>query len=67
LPLGKHFHVITSIFNVFFMRVEKGNVKPVRYGIADEQLDELDSFGVKVFEEFTWKHMLDFLSESVYF
>ena len=30
LPLGKHFHVITSIFNVFFMRIAKGNVKPVR-------------------------------------
>ena len=62
LPLGKHFHVITSLFNVFFMRVEKGNVKPVRYGIPDEQLDDLDSFGVKVFEDFTWKHMLDFYS-----
>ncbi len=62
LPLGKHFHVITSIFNVFFMRVEKGNVKPVRYGITDEQLDDLDSFGVKVFEDFTWKHILDFYS-----
>jgi Fe-S oxidoreductase len=62
LPLGKHFHVITSIFNVFFMRLEKGNVKPVRYGISDEQLDDLDSFGVKVFEDFTWKHMLDFYS-----
>ncbi len=62
LPLGKHFHVITSLFNVFFMRVEKGNVKPVRYGISDEQLDDLDSFGVKVFEDFTWKHMLDFYS-----
>jgi Fe-S oxidoreductase len=60
LPLGKHFHVITSIFNVFFMRLEKGNVKPVRYGISDEQLDGLDSFGVKVFEDFTWKHILDF-------
>jgi Fe-S oxidoreductase len=60
LPLGKHFHVITSIFNVFFMRIEKGNVKPVRYGISDEQLDGLDSFGVKVFEDFTWKHILDF-------
>ncbi|MGZ5473993.1 MAG: (Fe-S)-binding protein, partial [Thermoanaerobaculia bacterium] len=33
LPFGKHFHVITSLFNVFFMRVEKGNVKPVVYGI----------------------------------
>lgn len=62
LPLAKHFHVITSIFNVFFMRLEKGNVKPVRYGISDEQLDKLDSVGVKVFEDFTWKHILDFYS-----
>jgi Fe-S oxidoreductase len=60
LPLGKHFHVITSLFNVFFMRLDKGNIKPVRYGVSDEQLDDLESFGVKVFEDFTWKHMLDF-------
>ncbi len=60
LPMGKHFHVITSIFNVFFMRLERGNVKPVRYGVNDDQLDDLESFGVKVFEDFTWKHMLDF-------
>jgi len=60
LPLGKHFHVITSIFNVFFMRLERGNVKPVCYGVDDEHLDDLESFGVKVFEDFTWKHMLDF-------
>lgn len=62
LPLGKHFHVITSIFNVFFMRVTKGNIKPVRYGITDEELDDLESFGVKKLEDFTWKHMLDFYS-----
>ena len=60
LPLGKHFHVITSIFNVFFMRLQRGNVKPVRYRVDDEHLDDLESFGVKVFEDFTWKHMLDF-------
>ncbi|MBW2443606.1 MAG: (Fe-S)-binding protein [Deltaproteobacteria bacterium] len=60
LPMGKHFHVITSLFNVFFMRLEKGNVKPVRHGVDDEGLDDLESFGVKVFEDFTWKHMLDF-------
>jgi len=60
LPMGKHFHVITSIFNVFFMRLDRGNVKPVRYGVDDEKLDDLESFGVKVFEDFTWKHMLDF-------
>ncbi|UCF90363.1 MAG: (Fe-S)-binding protein [Desulfobacterales bacterium] len=60
LPLGKHFHVITSLFNVFFMRLEKGRVKPVRYGVEDDQLDELESFGVKKFTDFTWKHILDF-------
>lgn len=62
LPLGKHFHVITSIFNVFFMRVQKGRIKPVMYGISDEKLDDLESFGVKKLEDFTWKHMLDFYS-----
>ncbi len=62
LPLGKHFHVITSLFNVYFMRLDKGNIKPVRYGIKDEDLDDLESFGVKKLEDFTWKHILDFYS-----
>jgi len=62
LPMGKHFHVITSIFNVFFMRVQKGKIKPVMYGIDDDKLDDLKSFGVKKLEDFTWKHMLDFYS-----
>ena len=62
LPLGKHFHVITSLFNVYFMRLERGNIKPVKYGVSDAQLDDLESFGVKKFEDFTWKHMLDFYS-----
>ncbi len=62
LPMGKHFHVITSFFNVFFMRLNKGNIKPVQYGVSDEELDDLESFGVKKLEDFTWKHMLDFYS-----
>ncbi|MFZ2634553.1 MAG: (Fe-S)-binding protein [Desulfosalsimonadaceae bacterium] len=60
LPMGKHFHVITSLFNVFFMRIDKGNVRPVRYGVSDEELDNLESFGVKKFSDFTWKDVLDF-------
>jgi len=60
LPFGKHFHVYTSILNVLFMRLDTGIVKPVKYGITDEQLDDLESFGVKKLEDFTWKHMLDF-------
>ncbi len=62
LPLGKHFHVITSIFNVFFMKLEKGKIKPVVHGVSEEELDDLESFGVKKLEDFTWKHMLDFYS-----
>ncbi len=62
LPFGKHFHVITSLFNVFFMRLETGTVKPVRHGASEAELLELDSFGVRTFADFTWKHMLDFYS-----
>jgi Fe-S oxidoreductase len=29
------------------MRVERGNIKPVRHGVKDEELDDLESFGVK--------------------
>jgi Fe-S oxidoreductase len=58
--MGKHFHVITSLFNVFFMRLDRGNVRPVRYGVSDEELDSLESFGVKKFSDFTWKDILDF-------
>ncbi|MBW2217027.1 MAG: (Fe-S)-binding protein, partial [Deltaproteobacteria bacterium] len=45
-----------------FMKLNKGSVKPVRWGIDDDALDDLESFGVKNFEDFTWKHMLDFYS-----
>lgn len=62
LPFGKHFHVLTSLFNVLFMRLDKGVVKPVQYGLSDEQIGELESIGVKKIEDFTWKHLLDFYS-----
>ncbi len=62
LPLGKHFHVVTSLFNVFFMRLDTGNIKPVLHGVTDDQLDDLASFGVKQYPDFTWKHILDFYS-----
>ena len=62
LPFGKHFHVITSLPNVFLMKLDKGTIKPVRWGIEEEGLDELEFFGVKKFEDFTWKHILDFYS-----
>ncbi len=60
LPMGKHFHVITSLFNVYFMRLEKGKIRPVADGVSEEELDDLESFGVKKYEDFTWKDILDF-------
>jgi Fe-S oxidoreductase len=61
-PFGIQFHVETSLFNVYFAKLDRGTVKPVRCGVSDEQLDQVKSFGVKTFEDFTWKHMLDFYS-----
>jgi Fe-S oxidoreductase len=59
-PFGIQFHVETSLFNVYFAKLDKGTVKPVKWGVADEYLDQVKSFGVKKFEDFTWKHVLDF-------
>ncbi|HYA62730.1 MAG TPA: (Fe-S)-binding protein, partial [Candidatus Sulfotelmatobacter sp.] len=61
-PFGIQFHVETSLFNVFFGKLDRGTVKPVKWGVSDDQLDQMKSFGVKRFEDFTWKHMLDFYS-----
>jgi Fe-S oxidoreductase len=61
-PFGIQFHVETSLFNVYFAKLDRGILKPVRWGVSDEHLDRVKSFGVKRFEEFTWKHMLDFYS-----
>jgi Fe-S oxidoreductase len=58
-PFGIQFHVETSLFNVYFAKLDRGTVKPVRWGV---ELDKVKSFGVKTFEDFTWKHMLDFYS-----
>ena len=61
-PFGIQFHVETSLFSVYFAKLERGTIKPVRWGVSDEHLDQVKSFGVKKFEDFTWKHMLDFYS-----
>ncbi len=61
-PFGIQFHVETSLFSVYFAKLGRGTVKPVRWGVPDDRLDLVKSFGVKTFEDFTWKHMLDFYS-----
>jgi len=61
-PFGIQFHVETSLFNIYFTKLDREILKPVRWGVGDEHLDHVKSFGVKTFEDFTWKHMLDFYS-----
>ena len=61
-PFGIQFHVETSLFTIFFAKLDRGTLKPVRWGVTDEHLDQVKSLGVKTFEDFTWKHMLDFYS-----
>jgi len=58
LPLGKHFHIITGLPNVFLRKLKKGSIKPPRWGV--ENIEDLESLGVEKFEDFTWKHILDF-------
>lgn len=60
LPFGRLFHLVMSLPTLMAMKLNKGTVKPVRWGVDDDKLDSLESFGVKKFEDFTWKHMLDF-------
>ena len=61
-PFGIQFHVETSLFTVYFAKLDREILKPVRWGVSDEHLNQVKSFGVKTFEDFTWKHMLDFYS-----
>jgi Fe-S oxidoreductase len=61
-PFGIQFHVETSLFTIFFAKLNRVVLKPVRWGVSDAHLDQVKSFGVKTFEDFTWKHMLDFYS-----
>jgi Fe-S oxidoreductase len=61
-PFGIQFHVETSLFNIYFAKLDHEKLKPVRWGVSDEHLDQVKSFGVKTFEDFTWKHILDFYS-----
>jgi len=61
-PFGIQFHVETSLFSIYFSKLERGSIKPVRWDVANEHLDQVKSFGVKTFGDFTWKHVLDFYS-----
>jgi Fe-S oxidoreductase len=52
LPISKHFHVVTAIFNVYFR-----NLEPSRLPQMD--LEEVENFGASQIEHFDWKDILD--------
>lgn len=60
LPLSKHFHILTALPNVFFRKLNRGRLKPVKWETPD--IDALEQAGIETFRDFTWKHMLDFYS-----
>jgi len=60
LPMGKHFHIITALPNVFFRRLRKGAIKPARWGVTD--ITELEKLGAGKISDFTWKHLMDLFS-----
>ena len=56
LPGSKHFHIITSIPNVFFSQVpERGN----ELHRLDFENEEQENYGVSKIGEFSWKKLLD--------
>jgi Fe-S oxidoreductase len=56
LPYSKHFHVYTSIFNVFFANLDAPGKLP---SMDLENVDENTRFGISTITDFTWKQMLD--------
>ena len=56
LPRSKHFHIITSIPNVFFRKLEPA-------GALDKMdLENSETFGTSFINQFTWKQALDMYS-----
>jgi Fe-S oxidoreductase len=53
LPYSKHFHILTAIPNVFFLKLEPMG----KLGTPD--LEKSEHFGVSKVEQLSWKSMLD--------
>jgi Fe-S oxidoreductase len=52
LPYGKHFHVITALFNVYLRRLTPSGALPT------PNLEK-EEFGAKTFKDLSWKQALD--------
>ena len=56
LPLSKHFHIITSLPNVFFRKLEPTGA------LSKQDLENATTFGTSYINQFTWKQVLDMYS-----
>src|SRR5262245_52798399 len=56
LPLAKHFHIITSLPNVYFRKLE-----PIG-ALSKQDLENATTFGTSHIDQFTWKQVLDMFS-----
>ncbi len=59
LPSGKHFHVITSLPNVFLKSLDYPHDKPKLLNLEDESAWENESLGINRLHQFSWKQGLD--------
>src|SRR5262249_57425963 len=53
LPYSKHFHIITAVPNIFFMKLDPMGK------LSTPDLEKSEHFGVSRVEQLTWKSMLD--------
>lgn len=56
LPVSKHFHIITSVPNVFFKKLEPTGA------LSNQDLENSLTFGTSYINQFTWKQVLDMYS-----
>ncbi len=52
LPISKHFHVITAVFNVFFKRLDTGYLPKL-------DIENATHYGASKIHHFDWKDILD--------
>ena len=59
LPLGKHFHVITALPNVFLKHLGYPHEKTKLLDLEDESVWEDESLGINHIHQLSWKQGLD--------
>lgn len=59
LPIGKHFHVITALPNVFLKSLGYPHEKTKVLDLEDEEAWENESLGINYIQQLNWKQGLD--------